>query len=137
MTFDSGLEGVVTAETILSEVDGEAARLIIRGHLLADIASHRSLEWLIGALWRDFVPRDLSEAALRRDLGLARVAAFADIAPLLPEASRLAPTEALRRLLAGGHSGWRAEPGASAGGDAGGGARGGAAASRWGRGAPT
>jgi citrate synthase len=32
MTFHSGLEGVVAAETVLSEVDGEAGRLILRGH---------------------------------------------------------------------------------------------------------
>lgn len=100
MTFNPGLEGVVAAETILSEVDGEAGRLILRGHRLADIAGHRSLEWLIGELWRDFVTRDLSETALRRDLGLARVAAFEHVAPLLPAASRLAPIEALRLLLA-------------------------------------
>jgi citrate synthase len=100
MTFNPGLEGVVAAETILSEVDGEAGRLILRGHRLADIAGHRSLEWLIGELWRDFVPRDLSEAALRRDLGLARVAAFQHVRPLLPAAAGLAPIEALRLLLA-------------------------------------
>jgi citrate synthase len=100
MTFNPGLEGVVAAETILSEVDGEAGRLVLRGHRLADIAGQRSLEWLIGELWRGFVAGDLSEAALRRDLGLARVAAFDTVAPLLDAASRLAPIEALRLLLA-------------------------------------
>ena len=100
MTFNSGLEGVVAAETSISEVDGDAGRLVLRGHRLADIAGHRSLEWLIGELWRGLVPRDTSEAALRRDLGPARVAAFATIGPLLPEAARLAPIEALRLLLA-------------------------------------
>jgi citrate synthase len=101
MGFNSGLEGVVAAETILSEVDGEAGRLILRGHRLQDIAGRRSLEWLIGELWRGFVDRDLSEAALRRDLGQARAAAFSEIDKLLPTASRLAPIEALRLLLAG------------------------------------
>jgi citrate synthase len=100
MTFNNGLEGVVAAETILSEVDGEAGRLILRGHLLQDIAGRRSLEWLIGELWGGFVPRDLSEAVLRRDLGTARAHAFSDITKLLPEASRLVPIEALRLLLA-------------------------------------
>ena len=100
MTFNAGLEGIVAAETILSEVDGEAGRLILRGHRLADIAGKRGLEWLIGTLWTGFVDRDLSEAALRRDLACARVAAFAHVAPLLPTASRLQPIEALRYLLA-------------------------------------
>ncbi len=100
MTFNPGLEGVLAAETVLSEVAGEAGRLILRGHRLGDIAARRSLEWLIGELWCGFVDRDLSEIALRRDLGLARVAAFDAIAPLLPSAAQLAPIEALRLLLA-------------------------------------
>lgn len=100
MTFNSGLEGVVAAETILSEVDGEAGRLILRGHRLQDIAGERSLEWLIGELWRGFVPRDVSETALKRDLGAARAAAFVAVSPFLPAAARLAPIEALRLLVA-------------------------------------
>jgi citrate synthase len=100
MTFNSGLEGVVAAETVLSEVDGEAGRLILRGHRLQDIAGARSLEWLIGELWRGFVPRDVNETALKRDLGAARVGAFATIAPFVAEAAGLAPIEALRLLVA-------------------------------------
>jgi citrate synthase len=100
MTFNSGLEGVIAAETVLSEVDGEAGRLILRGHRLQDIAGERSLEWLIGELWRGLVPCDVSEAALRCELGAGRVAAFAAITPFLPEAARLAPIEALRLLVA-------------------------------------
>ncbi len=100
MTFDSGLEAVVAAETVLSEVDGDAGRLILRGHRLQDIAGVRSLEWLIGELWRGLVPRDVGEAVLKRDLGAARAAAFGTITPFLPEASRLAPVEAVRLLVA-------------------------------------
>src|SRR5208282_5242966 len=100
MTFNSGLEGVVAAETVLSEVDGEAGRLVLRGHRLQDIAGRRSVEWLIAELWRGFVQGNLSEPSLRRDLAAMRVAVFDDILPLLPEAARLAPIEALRLLLA-------------------------------------
>ena len=100
MTCNSGLEGVVAAETVLSEVDGEAGRLILRGHRLQDIAGVHSLEWLIGELWHGFVARDVRERALQRDLGAARVAAFAAITPFLPAAARLAPIEALRLLAA-------------------------------------
>jgi citrate synthase len=76
------------------------ARLILRGHRLQDIAGRRSLEWLIGELWGGFVDGDLSEQAIRRNLGTARSAAFDGIAPLLPQAARLSPVEALRLLLA-------------------------------------
>src|SRR5579872_2142484 len=83
-SFADGLEGVVAAETVLSKVDGEAGVLILRGHYLQQIAGKRSFEWLTGVLWQDLVERDLSEQALRRDLGLARARAFADLHDLLP-----------------------------------------------------
>jgi citrate synthase len=95
-----GLENVVAAETVLSNVDGEAGVLILRGHYLQDIAERRSFEWLTGLLWQDFVDRPLSEAELRRDLGLARVRAFERFGDLLPGAGRLTPLAAVRLLLA-------------------------------------
>jgi citrate synthase len=95
-----GLEHVVAAETVLSKVDGEAGVLILRGHRLQEIAGHRSLEWLTGVLWQDLVARPLAEQDLRRDLGEARVHAFAAMRELLPIAARLAPLAAVRMLLA-------------------------------------
>src|SRR4029077_21161592 len=86
-----GLENVVAAETVLSKVDSEAGVLILRGHMLADIAGRRSFEWLTGLLWQDFVLRPLDEATLRRDLGRAREQAFERMRDLLPIAGRLAP----------------------------------------------
>jgi citrate synthase len=95
-----GLENVVAAETVLSKVDGEAGVLILRGHYLQEIAGRRSFEWLTGVLWQDFVDRPLSEAVLRRDLGLARTRAFAMSRDLLPMAGRLPPLAGVRLLLA-------------------------------------
>jgi citrate synthase len=97
----NGLENVVAAETVLSKVDGEAGILILRGHLLQDIAGRRSFEWLTGLLWQDFVDRPLGEEALRRDLGLARERAFGQMRELLPATCRLSPLAAVRMLLAG------------------------------------
>src|SRR5690349_16771019 len=98
--FADGLENVVAAETVLSKVDGEAGVLILRGHYLQQIAGRRSFEWLTGVLWQDLVDRDLSEDALRRDLGHARARAFADLRDLLPAAGRLPPLAGVRMLLA-------------------------------------
>jgi citrate synthase len=98
--FADGLEGVIAAETVLSKVDGEAGVLILRGHYLQQIAGRRSFEWLTGVLWQDLVDRDLSEQALRRDLGWARARAFADLRDLLPAAGRLPPLAGVRMLLA-------------------------------------
>jgi len=96
----SGLEGVVAAETVLSMVDGEAGILVMRGHSLAEIVGRHGFEWLIGELWRGFVDRDLDEAALSRDLGTARVAAFEALRPLFPAARALSPMAALRLFVA-------------------------------------
>jgi citrate synthase len=96
----NGLEHVVAAETVLSNVDGEAGALILRGHYLQDIAGRCSFEWLTGVLWQDFVDRPLSEDVLRRDLGRARERAFVRSQDLLPIAARLPPLGAVRLLLA-------------------------------------
>jgi citrate synthase len=95
-----GLENVVAAETVLSKVDGDAGVLVLRGHYLQDIAGRRSFEWLTGLLWRDFVDRPLDETSVRRDLGMARERAFADMRDLLPHAAQLSPLAAVRLLLA-------------------------------------
>jgi citrate synthase len=95
----SGLDNVIAAETVLSMVDGEAGQLVIHGHRLEDIAD-RSFEWLLSELWRDVVPGNWREADVRRDLGHARVRAFAMLTPLLPEATRMPPMSALRLFAA-------------------------------------
>ncbi len=99
----AGLDGVVVAETVLSEVDGAAGRLLVRGHRLEDIAGRRGFEWALGQLWEGFVDRPLDEAALRRDLGVARAAAFSGLGPLLGPAAAAGrgPMGALRLLVVG------------------------------------
>ena len=69
----SGLDDVVVAETILSDVDGQAGRLVIRGHSLDDLVDHASFEDVVMLLWGGFFeelpageeltgePRELSE----------------------------------------------------------------------------
>ncbi len=95
-----GLEGVVAAETVLSDVDGAAGRLVLRGHSLEAIAGHRSFEWVTGVLWEGFVERDLDERTLRRELGAMRASVFPGIVRILPATAGLAPIEALRVLVA-------------------------------------
>ena len=92
-----GLEGIVAAETVLSHVDGEQGRLILRGHALEALAGRVGQEELAALLWDGFVD-DAGAAA--RSLGAARAAAFALAAPLVPLARGLTPVEGLRLLLA-------------------------------------
>lgn len=91
-----GLDNVIAAETVLSHVDGEAGRLIIRGHDLEDLAGRSTFEVATALLWEGFAP----SANLRTELGAARVRAFDSFKPLAEQASRLTAVEAMRLLLA-------------------------------------
>jgi citrate synthase len=54
--MSDGLEGVIAADTILSEVDGEAGRLIIRGRSLDDLIGHTRFEQAVALLFQGFFP---------------------------------------------------------------------------------
>src|SRR6476469_3694819 len=85
----SGLEDVVAAETVLSDVDGAAGRLVIRGHRLEELAGHRTFEQVLHLLLDGFFP-DLPDAdALPAALGAARADVFERCAPLLDRLVRL------------------------------------------------
>lgn len=65
-----GLDGVVVADTLLSDVDGERGRLVIAGRDVESLAFTATFEDLAARLWS--TPSD----EIRRALGAARVAAF-------------------------------------------------------------
>ena len=48
---DSGLDGVVVADTVMSEVDGEEGRLVVRGHALEELVATRGFEGVAALLW--------------------------------------------------------------------------------------
>ncbi len=93
-----GLEGVVAAETVLSEVDGEAGRLLIRGRTLDEIAGRWSFESVAGLLWDGFFPAIPENLAPR--LGEARVAVFSEVEALDATLVGRTTIEAVRALLA-------------------------------------
>jgi citrate synthase len=77
--IDPGLERVVAAATVLSEVDGEGGRLIIRGHAVEDLARSAAFEDVASLMWAPGFP-DLPEPRrLREQLGAARTAAYLGI----------------------------------------------------------
>jgi citrate synthase len=96
--MSDGLEGVVAADTVLSEVDGQAGRLIIRGHSLDELAGHATFEEVTQLLWDGFLddlPRDVAAA-----LGAARAEVFAEVAALDTGLLDRTPIEAMRALTA-------------------------------------
>jgi citrate synthase len=96
--MSDGLEGVVAAETVLSEVDGQAGRLIIRGRSLDELAGRTRYEELVRLLFDGFfadLPADLAPA-----LGRARGEVFAEVPALDAGLLDLTPVEAVRALTA-------------------------------------
>jgi citrate synthase len=93
-----GLENIVAAETVLSEVDGQAGRLVIRGHSLDELAGRIAYEdaarLLLGGFFDD-LPVDLRPA-----LGAARAEVFRHVAALDADLLALTPMEAMRALTA-------------------------------------
>jgi citrate synthase len=102
----SGLDDVVAAETILSDVDGLRGQLIIRGHSLDELAGRWRFEDVAQLLlngWFDDLPEDEAFSAA---LGAARADVYARIAPWVAELAKLEPYEAMRAgtaLLSDGH----------------------------------
>ena len=96
--MSEGLEGVVAADTVLSEVDGLAGRLIIRGHDLDELAGRVTFEQVTRLLWDGFfdrLPADLAPA-----LAAARVEVFAEVSALDTGLLDRTPIEGMRALTA-------------------------------------
>jgi len=93
----SGLDGVVVAETRLSQVDGAHGRLVVRGHGLEALAGRVGFEEAVLLLGSGQLPTPEQAAGARRALGAARLQAFAAL-PTLEEA--LAGDDALASLRA-------------------------------------
>ena len=74
--MDAGLESIIAAETILSDVDGLAGKLVIRGRSLDQLTQNNSFEDVLALLWAGFFDLDVSSADLRIHLGKARCEAF-------------------------------------------------------------
>jgi citrate synthase len=102
--FASGLEGVVTAETRLSSVDGEAGELIIAGFPVEELASRASFEETVYLLWHDALPDPGQLAAFRAELAGLRALQPAVLDLLRAAASERAPAMDALRMAAGAMS---------------------------------
>jgi citrate synthase len=96
----NGLEDVVAATTRLSDVDGEAGRLVIAGRAVEDLAGRRRFEEVFHLLWRGHEPSPAEHEHVRallaegRELGHERLGDLGD-ALAMPDAM-----EALRGAAA-------------------------------------
>jgi citrate synthase len=97
---NAGLEGVVAAETVLSQVDGERGILRVRGHELAELVADHGYEGAVALMWEGFVADGLSRDGMRITLGAARARAFTRLGVWLGAAAGRSPNEAVRLCLA-------------------------------------
>ena len=93
-----GLDGVVAAHTVLSDVDGQAGRLTLRGHLLEDLAGHWRFEAVVALLWDGFFTGAPAPSA--RALGAARQAIWPHVAALDDRLLTTGVVESVRALIA-------------------------------------
>lgn len=92
----SGLEDVVAADTILSDVDGLAGRLVIRGRSLDEIAGRFSFEDVVALLLTDFVDDLPDGAALMQALARARHDVYERVRPAAALLATLPPYDGMR-----------------------------------------
>lgn len=93
-----GLDGVVVAQTILSEVDGERGRLVVRGLPIEDLVGKCTFEEMTNLLWKDLEDGvDTTDVALVRErLGQGRQLAYEQVSPTFAMVGDKAPIDALR-----------------------------------------
>jgi citrate synthase len=95
--MNSGLEGVVAAETVLIHLDGARGILWLRGHGLAEVVTRDGYERATALLWEGFAGDGLDRAGIRAQFGARRATSFARL-PLWIEAARKLPLGKAMRL---------------------------------------
>ncbi|RWH74350.1 citrate synthase/methylcitrate synthase [Mesorhizobium sp.] len=85
----NGLDDVVAADTVLSDVDGVGGHLTIRGHSLAELAGRWRYAQVVRLLFDGFFDDLPGDAELEKAIGKARVEVFDRVKPLLAQLARL------------------------------------------------
>ncbi|MGX5840451.1 citrate synthase/methylcitrate synthase [Mesorhizobium sp. ArgA1] len=96
----NGLDDVVAAETVLSDVDGLGGRLTIRGYSLPELAGHWRYAQVVRLLLDGFFDELPGDAELAARLGEARVEVFERLQPSLPMLAPLDVYDAMRAGIA-------------------------------------
>ena len=98
--FSPGLEGVVAAETAVSEVDGANGRLIYRGgYLIEDLVPVVTYEEAAYLLWNGELPNEKELDALRQQMGAARSLNHSGRGTLMAMDPQTEPMDVLRTVV--------------------------------------
>ncbi|MCZ8547195.1 citrate synthase/methylcitrate synthase [Mesorhizobium qingshengii] len=96
----NGLDDVVAAETVLSDVDGLGGHLTIRGHSLPELAGRWNYVQVVRLLLDGFFEDLPGDAELAQAIGQARVEVFERLLPSLPLLASLDVYSAMRAGIA-------------------------------------
>ena len=94
-----GLDGVVAAQTRLSQVDGQAGELIIGGYELKNLAGHVSFEEAAWLLWQGQLPNPAELDRMRREISAVRSLPETTMR-VVQDAAKAPPIDALRMACA-------------------------------------
>ncbi|HEY1420111.1 MAG TPA: citrate/2-methylcitrate synthase [Candidatus Dormibacteraeota bacterium] len=98
--FSPGLEGIVAAETAVSEVDGANGRLIYRGgYLIEDLAPIATFEEIAYLLWHGELPNPSELSELRRQMADSRHLNDAALGALMSMDPETDPMDTLRTVV--------------------------------------
>lgn len=98
--FSPGLEGVVAAETAVSEVDGANGRLIYRGgYLIEDIVPVATYEETAYLLWHGELPNEKELDALRQQMAAGRNLNQSARGTLMAMDAAIDPMDVLRTVV--------------------------------------
>ena len=97
---NTGLEGIIAAETVLSHVDGERGILWVRGHTLPDLVANHGYEGAVALLWEGFAGDGLTHAEILARFAAGRELAFARLDDWLEAAAQRPLIEGVRICLA-------------------------------------
>ncbi|MHB8614318.1 MAG: citrate synthase [Candidatus Dormibacteraceae bacterium] len=98
--FSPGLEGVVAAQTAVSEVDGANGRLIYRGgYLIEDLAPSVTYEEVAHLLWRGELPSKPELEVQRKQMAAARALNNAGRGALTALDPQTEPMDVLRTVV--------------------------------------
>jgi citrate synthase len=99
-SLDSGLAGLVAAETVLSHSDGARGILWVRGHTLPELVAKFGYDGAVGLLWEGFAGDRLDRTEMQARLGAGRTLAFARLGEWLGAARARPFIEGVRLALA-------------------------------------
>ncbi len=70
--MNSGLEGVVAADTVLSHTDGDTGTIWVRGHTIGDLVANHGFEGTVAIIWEGFAGAGLTRTSIQSEFGAGR-----------------------------------------------------------------